>query len=229
MKSRMAQWSIILLLLLIVLYIVYQYFFAHYVTLENIRQHCGILCDFAARYYIASVLVYIIIYAALVASSLPVVAPLTILGGFLFGTFWAIVYATIAATMGAIISFLLFRSASKVAIPEKYEAQLAKFSKGLEEYGAFYLLIIHFMFVVPFFVINALAAFAKVSLWRFIWTTAVGFLPCAIVYAFAGKQLMVIRSAGDIFSWKIIVALMLLIGVMLLPILLKKRKALLQK
>jgi len=159
-----------------------------------------------------------------IALSLPATPVLGMAGGFLFGIKTTVFIATIAATAGAALSFLLFKSASQSTLQKKYKTQFAAFEKGLHEYGAFYLLIVHFMIVVPFFVINALAALANVSLWRFIWTTAVGFLPGITIYAFAGKQLMSMRSVYDVFSWNIIVALLLLIGMMILPMIYKRYK-----
>jgi len=229
MSRNVARLSILLVVLLVVVYLVYQFFFSHHVTLQNLKAQGACLYELSSRYYIISVIIYVVLYFIAIASSLPITAPITMAGGFLFGTFSAVIYSTVAATGGATLAFLLFRSFSKATIGKKYEAQLARFSKGLDEYGAFYLLIVHFMFIVPFFVINALAALANVPLWRFIWTTAVGFLPCAIVYSFAGRQLISIRSFSDIFSWKIIVALILLICIVILPIAFKHLKKFFKK
>jgi len=229
MKSNVAKLSVCLIVGLILIYFVYQFFLSHYVTLQNLKAQGAYLYELSSRYYIISAVAYMVIYFVAIASSLPITAPMTVAGGFLFGTMPAVIYSTVAATCGATLAFLLFRSVSKVTVGKKYEAQLAKFSKGLDEYGVFYLLIIHFVFVVPFFVINALAALANVSLWRFIWTTFVGFLPCAIVYSFAGNQLTSIRSFSDVFSWKIIIALILLICVVALPVLFKHFKKFLQE
>jgi len=121
---------------------------------------------------------------------------------------------------------LLFRTALKNTLEKKYASQLVTFRKGLDEYGSYYLLILHFMFIVPFVVINILAALAGVSLWQFVWTTAVGFLPCAFVYSFAGKRLFSITSVHDVFSWNIIIAILLLLIITMLPIILKRYKKL---
>ncbi|MFC1841825.1 TVP38/TMEM64 family protein [Candidatus Dependentiae bacterium] len=224
MKNNVAKISFILVGLLIILYIVYKFGFSQYLTLENLKAHSTYLYSWVSEHYLISVVIYMAIYFLVIAASLPSTAPMSIIGGFLFGTLPAVLYATVAATLGATLAFLLFRNISRATIEKKYADHLVKFKSGLNEHGAAYLLLLHFMFIVPFFVINMLAAVADVSLWKFVWTTAVGFLPCAFVYAFSGKRLFSIRSISDVFSWEIIIALILLIAVVVMPIVIKKYK-----
>jgi len=208
---------------LICSYLIYQQVSGHF-TLESLRAYAAFLHLWVLDNYVISVAIYMLAYFLVVASFVPIVAPMSMIGGFLFGTFPTVLFSTIAATCGATVSFLFLRFLSTSTIDQKYALKILKFKRKLDEQGSLYLLLLHFMFVVPFFVINSLAAFAGVSLWCFVWTTAIGFLPCAFVYAFAGNSLFSISSLNDVFSLQIIVAIVLLILAVVLPIVIRHYK-----
>jgi uncharacterized membrane protein YdjX (TVP38/TMEM64 family) len=142
----------------------------------------------------------------------------------LFGTFLGAVYANIGATLGAIGAFLLVRYSFGAALQRKYAQQLVRFNKAMHEEGMSYLLSVHFIAVIPFFLVNILAGLTQVPLWTFIWTTSVGIFPGSLVYAFAGQQLNTIENVRDIFSLKLLLAFLLLAMLAALPILIKKYK-----
>jgi len=222
MKNRSTRIIIGIIVLFIVMYLVYKIGFAKYLTLENIKTQGQYLKDFVGKNYNISVMIYMSIYFFVIALSVPATAPMSVLGGFLFGVTRSVIFSTIAAVSGATITFLVFRKAIRKNATTKYAKQLDKFKKGLDEYGAFYLLILNFLFVLPYFLITTLAALANVSLFRFVWTAIVGFLPCAIIYSLAGKQLATINSFSDILSFRVMGTLCLLIGFIILAMIFKK-------
>jgi len=224
MKSSVKRLSIAIVFLFVAIYIFYHVGLSKYVTLDSLKLYGHYLQGFVNNNYFLSVFIYMLIYFVVIASSIPATAIMSIAGGFLFGVVRCVLYATIASTAGATFSFLLIRFVFAETIALKYADKVEKFRSGLREYGTFYLLILHFLFVLPFALINTLAALAGVSLWQFIWTTAVGFLPAGIIYAFAGKQLRTISSVGDVFSPGIIVVLVSLILFMCLIMLFKRYK-----
>ena len=95
---------------------------------------------------------------------------------------------------------------------------MAQFNKAMKLYGKNYLLVIRFVAVIPFFLVNILVGLTNLSLWTFIWTTAIGILPGSLVYTFAGQQLNEIESLRDIFSFNILLAFFFLALLALLPI-----------
>ena len=105
-----------------------------------------------------------------------------------------------------------------------YGNRIVTFKKQMDVHGVNYILMLHFVTVVPYFVINTLAALSDISLVTFVWATIVGSIPIISVYAFAGRQLSYIQSVGDIFSPPIILAFVLLIVLACMPIILKRLK-----
>jgi len=218
--------KIILIAILVIasVYIAYKIGLERHLTLENLKAQSAYLQTIVLKDYYFSVTLYMLIYFLFIVFSLPATGPMSLIGGFLFGTLRCILYAIIAATDGATVSFLLLRTVFRKTIADTFSSQLNKFREGIDEYGSFYLLILHFLFVFPFFVINALAALANVSVWTFVWTTAVGILPAAFIYAFAGQQITTIQSVKDIFSWHIFIAFLGLLILVILPLIFKKKR-----
>ena len=128
-------------------------------------------------------------------------------------------YAFVGAITGVTALFLIVRYIISNTIRRRYAAQLSQFNARVHSYGYSYLLTMHLMSVVPYFVIATVAGLTDVSIVTFVWTAAVGSLPLLAIYAFAGQQLGSIGSMKDILSPQIMLALVLLGLLALLPIL----------
>lgn len=218
--------KIIFLILIILTGIALQFSgIANYFSFETLKENRDWLLTEAQAHSTLAPLLYILTYIFIVAFSLPVAAPLTLIGGFLFGVISATIYTNIGATLGATILFLLFRYFLGNQVQERYRSQLATFNTNLERYGANYVLLARLVIVFPFFMVNILAGLTRIPVITFIWTTSLGIIPGTAVYAYAGKQIGSINSLADIFSWQVIVAFGLLIMVGLVSILIKKYKS----
>lgn len=193
-----------------------------YINFQTIKENRELLLVFVHRHYIISVLLFIFTYFAVAALSIPIAAPMTILGGFLFGVIPGAFYTNIGATLGATGTFLLFRYVLGESFQRKYSEKLKPFNYNLEMYGPQYLLTVRFIAAIPFFLVNILASFTKIPTITFMWTTSLGIIPGSIVFAYAGKQLGSINSVNEIFSFKIIIAFVLLIALGFSSILFKK-------
>lgn len=195
----------------------YQYF-----TLSSLQENRIYLEQAVIENYWKAVFVFILVYMAVIAFAIPGVPPLTMIGGFLFGFVPGGIYASISSTAGTTISFLLIRYVLGNVIRGKYAKKLDRFNEKIASHGAAsYLLTLQLMGLIPYFVINILAALTNVSLFTFVWTTCVGSLPILFIYAFAGGQLYLVESVKDIFSPSIIALLLFLVALSLMPLFLK--------
>jgi uncharacterized membrane protein YdjX (TVP38/TMEM64 family) len=179
-------------------------------TFENLHRNEDSFLAFVRDNAVTSVLIYILVYIAAIALNLPGGAVLTIAGGFLFGTFPAVVYVNIGATSGAVLAFLSARYLLGSRLQESYGAQLAKFNGEMERNGIRYLLTLRLIPVFPFFLVNFLSGLTRVRLSSFTWTTAIGIIPGTAVFAYAGRQLETVHSVGDIFTVNVLAAFLLL-------------------
>lgn len=210
--------------LLLLIGILWYWDFYQLFSLSALKSDDHFLRRMLRHNYYGTVITYIAIFVIMIGLSIPGSAGLTLLGGYLFGVFYSVLYSLAGSVIGSLTAFLIFRYGIARAMYERYATRIEIFKKQMKQYGVSYLLLLHFFVVVPYLVINALAALSGVSIWTFIWTTALGGLPIVCVYSFAGRQLSYINSISDIFSPAVILAFFMLIGLSVMPIMIKKHK-----
>lgn len=215
---------------MLVLVLLAPFFLAHYhgvtnyMNLATLKENKEFLHNFVAEHYFLSVAYYIITYALVGAFSFPFASLVTLTGGFLFGTLLGTIYTNIGATIGALIAFLIYRYLFGTWVREHYSHRLVVFNREIEESGAWYLVGIRLIAIIPFFMANALASVAPISLKTFIWTTSIGIIPASLVYSFAGEQLDTINSMRDIFSGRVMFAFALLMFLIIVPVIVQHRR-----
>jgi len=225
MKNRLARMIFIVIVLIGLVALARYYDLGKYFTLDSLQENRAYLEQAVESNYARAVLIYVLVYAAVISIAFPGVPPLTIIGGFLFGFIPGGIYATIAATIGSSISFLLIRYVLSGLIRGKYAHRLEQFNSKIKSHGvAMYLLTMQLLAIFPFFIINTLAALTNVPFVTSVWTTFVGTIPMILVYSYAGQRLYLVESVGEIFSPSIIILFLILILLALLPILLKRLK-----
>ena len=170
------------------------------------------------RSYALAAMIYFLFFVVAIAAFMPVSAMFSVVGGFLFGLLPAVVLATTAITFGSALAFLLVRFLFGSALQHRYACQLQRFNNAVERDGARYLLASRLSLVFPFFLLNILAGLTKIPLSTFMWTTVVGAMPSAAVYAFAGQQLYTITSLNDLFSPSLVAVFLLLVLLLLAQI-----------
>jgi uncharacterized membrane protein YdjX (TVP38/TMEM64 family) len=194
-----------------------------YLTLEALKEHRGALQQAVETHYVMSVLLFILVYISTCLAA-PGALVLTLAGGLLFHTFPGSIYVVIGATSGAVLGFLLTRHVLGDRLQARYTVQLRQFNRELERNAPLYLLTVRLIPVLPFFLVNFLCGLTTLPLRTFTWTTAVGILPAALVYTFAGSQAGAISSLEDIFSPRLLLALFCISFLTLSPLLWKKAK-----
>ncbi len=220
--------KIVILCALVIAFISLFYYFRlnEYFELKQLQEHNKILSSFVQRHYFFSVLVYISLFTMALACALPVVMPFALLGGFLYGIFFGVIYAGISCLLGSIISFLALRYVFGSFVKDWHSAQVDKFLARIQKYGPGYLLVLHFLSVIPLFLINLVAAMANIPFKTVLWVTIVGTFPLNFLCALAGRQLSLMRSYKDIFSPTIITLLAILALISLAPFFIEKIKGL---
>ncbi len=159
--------------------------------------------------------VALLVYVVVTGLSLPGAAALTLLMGWLFGFWDALILVSFASTAGATISFLLSRYLLHEWIQNRFAKQLAGFNNALEREGAFYLFTLRLIPAVPFFLINVVMGLTRMRVWTFWWVSQVGMLAGTGVFVYAGAQLPSLQQLaengiGSVLSPQLIVAFVLL-------------------
>lgn len=159
------------------------------ISLEALIRHRAEIDAFVTGHRAAAVLAYMLFYVVLVALSVPGSGFLTIAGGFVFGIVIGAGSAVIGATIGATIIFLVARSALGEPLLRRAGPRAVALAQGFRDDAFSYLLFLRLVPAFPFFLVNLVPALAGVRLVPFIAATAIGIIPGALVYAFAGTGL----------------------------------------
>lgn len=187
-----------------------------HLTFENIKDNRDMVLSFVDENYALSVFIFMALFIS-TAFFVPGTLALTVASGFFFGFITGTFYSLLGACLGATMAFLISRYLIGAWIQKKFDYQLKTFNIEISRHGYNYLLFFRIVPVLPFFVVNYLAGITHISQWTFIWTTAAGMLPGALVCAFAGQQLGIISSPDRIFSTEVVITLILLGVLVLLP------------
>jgi uncharacterized membrane protein YdjX (TVP38/TMEM64 family) len=136
-----------------------------------------------------SLAIFVALYTAAVALSLPGGAVLTIAGGFLFGWLLGGAASILAATIGASIVFLIARSALGDLLAARAGPWLSRFRQGFQEDAFSYLLFLRLVPIFPFWLVNLAPGLLGVSFATYAATTFLGIIPGTFAFSLAGKGL----------------------------------------
>lgn len=158
----------------------------------------------------AVVAVYMAMYIAVTALSLPGATVLTLAGGALFGLRAGILIISFASSIGATLACIVSRYVLRDWVRKKFGDRLSVVDRGIAEDGAFYLFTLRLIPIFPFFMINLLMGLTKMPLRTFYWISQLGMLPGTLVYVNAGKELGKIDSLKGVLSPGLILSFVLL-------------------
>src|SRR5260370_41005394 len=160
----------------------------HYLSFKVLAENREWLCDLVARWGVLSAFLYVVVYAALVALSVPGGAVLTIAGGFLFGAWLGGLCAVVGATLGAIGIFLAAR-AGLGGLAQRAGPFVGKLEAGFRADAFNYLLVLRLVFILPFWLVNLVPALVGVKLRTYVLATFIGIIPATFVFASLGRGL----------------------------------------
>ena len=171
-----------------------------YLSFDTLREHREALIGFRDQNLAGLAAVFVAIYILIVAFSLPGAAVASVTGGFLFGLTLGTALNVVAATIGAAAIFLAARWGLGAALTARLEASegtVKKIKNGLRENEVSVLFLLRLVPAVPFFVANLLPALVGVKFGNFLWTTALGIVPGAIVFTWIGVGLGEVFDRGE--------------------------------
>jgi pyruvate/2-oxoglutarate dehydrogenase complex dihydrolipoamide dehydrogenase (E3) component/uncharacterized membrane protein YdjX (TVP38/TMEM64 family) len=182
----------------------------HYLSLEYFKTQQAAINDFYTANPLATAAIYFAIYVAVAGLSLPGAAPMTLVGGAIFGLLWGTVIVSFASSLGATLAFLAARFVLRDSIQARFGDKLAAINTGIEKDGAFYLFTLRLVPAFPFFVINLAMGLTPIRTWTYYWVSQIGMLAGTIVYVYAGTEIARIESLKGILSPGLIVSFTLL-------------------
>lgn len=169
----------------------------HHLSMATLHGERVALERFVVDHPVIAPVIFVAIYAAATALSLPGALFLTLAGGFLFGVVLGGLWSVLGATAGAVVVFQIARSAFGAGWRQRAGPWLQRMEAGFREDAFAYLLVLRLIPLFPFWLVNLVPAFLGVSLRTFTLASILGMIPAAFVYASAGSGLNSILDRGD--------------------------------
>jgi len=167
-----------------------------YVSLERLIDSRSMLLGAIAGHRVAAAAAFAGVYAGLVAISAPGATVMTVAAGALFGVWLGVLCSAVGATAGACGLFLAARSALGAGLAARAGPRLLRLQDKFQHHAVGYLLFLRLSPFFPFWFVNLAAALAGVRFTTFLWTTALGVLPAAFVFAATGASLDGLAAAA---------------------------------
>ncbi len=190
---------------------------SEYWSLERLVMQRDLLRAFADMHYAEAVLLFIGLYILGAALSLPGDVFLTMAGGYLFGSLAGTVYVNIGASIGATLAFLAARYWFRDWVDARFGDRLTGFQEGFSRNAFSYLLTLRLIPAVPFVLVNLVSGLTRVDVGTYVRASALGMLPGSFVFAYAGQELGMIQSPGEVLSPPVLLAFGLLALLSLAP------------
>jgi uncharacterized membrane protein YdjX (TVP38/TMEM64 family) len=173
----------------------------HYLTFKTIGTNYQDLQDFIAANLVAALLIYVLIYATVVALSLPGGLVMTVTGGLLFGWLAGGLATLVGATAGATLIFLIAKSSLGEAFAAKAGPWLGRLREGFKDNALSYLLFLRLVPIFPFWLVNLAPALLGVPLGTYVIGTAIGIIPGTFAFSVAGSGLgSVVEAQNQIYD-----------------------------
>lgn len=146
---------------------------------------------------------------------IPLLIPINILCGAVYGAYAGTVVSIAGITLGSIASTISVRHVfigMQRVVDKRPAAQ--KILAQINRHGTIVVILVRLAFVVPYLLQNIVLAVTSISLVRLTLLTAIGAIPSAAIYSFLGAGLMQAENANELALY-LAVPLVLLIAITL--------------
>jgi len=121
--------------------------------------------------------------------------------GFIYGFWVALPLMMLAWLLNGLICFFVGRHAARPALLRLLgKERFLRYEGTVERGGATLLLAMRLVPIVPFSMFSYVAGSADVPVFRFVWTTVVGFIPITALFIYLGSRLEEL-TVTDPFLW----------------------------
>jgi len=160
--------------------------------------------------------------------SLPGMVIFIVFAGYVFGLILGFLICVISATLGSFCFFIV----SQHVLSKYFSRIYSKYSNQINLYikkSTFeYLIIFRIIPGPPLMLQNFFLSMLRISNYKFIFSTFIGFFPVMFFSIYLGNKIKDLGtisniSSSDIFTWDLILTIMLFISVLVVMILLKNK------
>jgi len=157
----------------------------------DLRGRRLMLKALVARHPFESFAVYVVLYGAMVALSLPGALLMTLAGGVLFGAPLGAVGAVTAVSGGSMVMFMAARTGLAAVLRRRVQigGLLDRVEAGVRRHAFYYILFLRLMPAAPIWLVNVSAGLVRAPPAVFVLATVIGVAPSTVIYAWLGSDL----------------------------------------
>ncbi len=147
---------------------------------------------------------FVLIYAVAVVAAIPGSA-MTVVAGALFGAVTGVIVVSIAATLGAALSFLVARYVAREPIARRLSGTAAfrRLDDLTEHHGATIVALTRLVPIFPFNLLNYGFGLTKVRFWTYVFWSWLCMLPGTVLYVVGADAVSKALSRGEI-PWRLV-------------------------
>jgi len=157
--------------------------------LKTVFIYLEIIQDYISNNFFTSFLFFTFFYCFLIICNFPAASLLSLIGGFLYGTWIGGIGIIIGGTIGSFIVFIVAKSFFYNYISKKLLNKYSSFSNYFQKNDLELMLLIRLIPGIPFFAQNLILAGLGAKRLKFFFTTLIGLSPWAIIFASIGQGL----------------------------------------
>ncbi len=132
--------------------------------------------------------------------------------GFAYGFFPALAIVTVAWLLSALLCYAVGHRVARPLLDRWFgTGRFERFERMIERGGVPLLLALRLIPIVPFSLVCYAAGAARVPLWRFVWTTLVGYMPVTALAVYFGTRLEGLKVTDPLVLGTVVALLALLL------------------
>ncbi len=181
---------LIFFLLTVILTLWSIYFFnKDFFQLQNFFTNLDIIQNFILQNFFISIFIFIFMYSFLIMCNFPFASLLSMINGFLFGTWIGGAVSIVGGTIGAFSIFLIAKLFFLDFIKKKFLNKYSYIENYFNKNDLELMILIRIIPVVPFFIQNLILAGLGAKNKNFFYTTLIGLAPWSFIFGSIGQGL----------------------------------------
>ena len=226
-----AQKKILLITFFLIIFSFWVIYFLNrdFFELKTLFIYLEIIQNYISNNFLFSFFIFTLSYCFLIVCNFPIASLLSLIGGFLYGTWLGGMGIIIGGTAGSLIVFLVAKLFFHDYVAKKLLHKYLFIHKYFQQNELELMFLIRLIPGIPFFAQNLILAGLGANSLKFFLTTLVGLSPWAIIFASIGKGLEEIFIKDQDLSFSLIakpeylIPISLIISLVIFILLFKKK------
>ena len=177
-----------LLIFFLILWITY-FLNKDFFQLENFFLNLDLIQNFISKYYLLSIFLFVTLYTFLILCNFPFASLLSMINGFLFGTWIGGAISLIGGAIGAFGIFIIAKNFFSDFIKNKFLNKYSYIENYFNKNDLELMTLIRIIPGVPFFAQNLILAGLAANNKKFFFTTLFGLAPWSFIFGSIGQGL----------------------------------------